>query len=124
MASEKISRAAPDAPARGRPARIVREEEEEVEIEATLDAPGLVVLADTVYPGWRATVDGAPAPIFATNHLFRGVPVPSGTHRIRFVYAPWTIPCGIAVSALALAILVGLAWRPWRRAVAMPAPTT
>lgn len=116
-------RPAPDAPARGRAARIVRDEEEEVEIEATLDAPGFVVLADTVYPGWRATVDGAPAPIFPTNHLFRGVPVPSGTHRVRFVYAPWTIPCGIAVSVIVLMILVDLAWRPSRRAAAIPAPT-
>src|SRR5262249_8396289 len=75
---------AADRRAQGHPAAFVRDDETEVELEATLERPGLVVLADSFYPGWHATVDGAPAPIVATNLLFRGVPAPAGTHRIRF----------------------------------------
>jgi len=71
------------------------------------------VLADTYYPGWRATVDGAPARIVAANHLFRGVPVPAGRHRVRFEYRPWQVPVGIAVSALALLVVL-LLCRPGR----------
>jgi hypothetical protein len=96
------------APARGAPATIVRDDPDVVEIDATLAVPGLVVLADTYYPGWTATVDGAPAPILATNHLFRGVPAPAGAHRIRFAYRPRSLALGAALSLLtALALAAG-----------------
>jgi hypothetical protein len=97
----------PGAP-RGHAARFVRDDEAEVELEATLERPGLVVLADSFYPGWHATVDGRPAPILATNHLFRGVPVEAGTHRVRFVYAPASLRWGAGSSALALVVVLSL----------------
>jgi hypothetical protein len=98
-------------PLRGVAATIVRDEPQVVEIDATLAAPGLVVLADTFYPGWVATVDGAPAAILATNHLFRGVPAPAGVHRIRFAYRPRSLLLGGALSLLtALGLAVGALW--------------
>jgi hypothetical protein len=98
--------ALPDGnPERGSTATIQIDESEVVEIEATLIADGLVVLADAYYRGWRATVDGQPAPIFATNHLFRGVPVPAGTHRIRFEYRPASVRAGGAASLVGWALL-------------------
>ena len=96
------------APRRGAAATIVRDDPDVVEIDATLAAAGLVVLADTYYPGWTATVDGVPAPILPTNHLFRGVPAPAGTHRIRFDYRPRSVALGAALSLLtAVALAVG-----------------
>jgi hypothetical protein len=96
------------APARGSVATIVRDDPNVVEVDATLAAPGLVVLADTYYPGWTATVDGAAAPILATNHLVRGVPAPAGAHRIRFAYRPRSLALGAALSLLtALALAAG-----------------
>jgi hypothetical protein len=98
-----------DAPSRGRPARIVVDEETVVEVEASLDAPGALVLADAYYPGWVATVDGKPAEILPANHLFRAVVLPKGSHRVRFEYDPWTVKAGIAVSlasSIALIVLV------------------
>ena len=56
-----------------------------------------------------STVDDAPAPILATNHLFRGVAVPAGTHRVRFTYGPATIPAGQLVSVVGVGVLVWLA---------------
>jgi hypothetical protein len=100
--------ASPGAPPRGAAATIVRDDPNLVEIEATLAAPGLVVLADAYYPGWTATVDGAPARILATNHLFRGVPAPAGTHRVRFAYRPRSLALGAALSLLtALGLAAG-----------------
>ncbi len=92
--------AASDAPAHGDVARIVIDGERTVELEATLVRPGLVVLADAFYPGWVARVDGQPAPVVATNHLFRGVPAPAGTHRIRFEYRPLSVTIGAVASGL------------------------
>ena len=43
---------------------VVRYEPQRVELLASLERPGLVILADTYYPGWRLTIDGKPAPIF------------------------------------------------------------
>jgi hypothetical protein len=96
---------ADDAPERGAPATIVVDGERIVEIEAILARPGLVVLADTFYPGWSARVDGMPAPILATNHLFRGVPAPAGRHRIRFEYRPGSVLLGAAGSAIGWLVL-------------------
>ena len=105
--------AAGAAPARGAPATLVRDEPHVVEIDAELAAPGLVVLADTWDPDWHALVDGVAAPIVATNHLFRGVWVPAGRHRVRFVYRPTALWAGAALSAVAA---LGLALVSARRA--------
>jgi hypothetical protein len=114
---------APDAPTRGGPATIVIDGEREVVVEATLDAPGFVVLADTAYPGWRATVDDQSTRILVTNHLFRGVAVPPGRHRVRFVYAPWTVPAGIALSAVGVVTFLALATWGGRKRGSLDAAT-
>jgi hypothetical protein len=102
------------APQRGADARIERETLHEVEIAATLEAPGLVVLADSYYPGWRATVDDEEVAIRRVNHLFRGVPAPAGAHRVRFEYRPWTFRAGVALCVIGSALWLGLAARAWR----------
>jgi hypothetical protein len=102
---------AANAPARGAAARIVRDEDTRVEVEATLKAPGLLVLADAYARDWRASVDGEPASILPVNHLFRGVPVPAGRHRVRFEYRPRVVPVGAATSLAGTALLVGFALR-------------
>jgi hypothetical protein len=106
--------AAADAPVRGDAVRIVLDMESVVEIEATLARPGLVVLADAYYPGWRATVDGAPAEIVATNHLFRGVVAPAGTHRLRLEYRPASFVAGAIASVAGWLLIAVLALRSRR----------
>jgi hypothetical protein len=101
----------PGAPARGHPAAIVRDEEVRVEVEAELGAPGLLVLADSYASGWRASVDGEPAEVLAANHLFRGVVVPPGRHRVRFEYRPWSLPAGLAGSLAGGLLVLALALR-------------
>lgn len=103
-----LERAASAQP--GHAARITRDEATRVEVEAELAAPGLVVLADAYAPGWRAELDGEPAPILATNHLFRGVRAPAGSHRIRFDYEPPGLRAGAVASAGGVALLLALAW--------------
>jgi hypothetical protein len=101
---------ASDAPPRGAAARFIEDGEDVVEVETDAAAPALLVLADTYASGWSATVDGIAATIRPTNYLFRGVAVPAGTHRVRFVYRPWTIPAGQALSILGL-VALALLWR-------------
>jgi hypothetical protein len=101
---------------------IIRDEMTVVEIDAELDEPGLLVLADSYYAGWTATVDGNPAPIYATNHLFRGVPVPAGSHRIRFEYRPVSIWSGAVLSAASALLLVVVTFRVRRDGSASTRP--
>jgi len=80
-------------------------------------------VTDSYYPGWRASVDGRPAPLLRTNLLFRGVPVPAGSHRVRLWFDPLSVKLGFAVSAVALAAnLAGLAlYGRWLRRGALGA---
>lgn len=82
-----------------------------------LDAPGegVVVVNESWYPGWRATVDGEPAPIYRANGLVRAVPVEAGSHHIELRFEPaagrrwrWVL------LATLLASLLGLAVTWWR----------
>jgi len=72
-------------------------------VRCRLDAPGVLVLADTWYPGWRATVDGADAPILRANHAFRGVALGKGAHEVRFIFRPASFMFGAWLSVLAAA---------------------
>ena len=58
---------------------------------------------------WSALSE--PAPILATNHLFRGVAVPAGTHRVRFEYRPRSVVLGAAGTLIGWLGIALLAWR-------------
>lgn len=96
---------------------VLADEAERVAARVRLDAPGYLVLSDTDYPGWRATVDGAPAPILRANGLVRAVLLPAGEHVVEFVFSPRSLAAGVVCSAAALALWVGVAaaLAAWRR---------
>jgi len=89
-------------------AQLVHYTAEAVEVKTNSQEAALLVLSDTAYPGWQATIDGAPTAIYTTNYLFRGVPVPAGEHVVRFVYAPASWQRGVVLSAIALAFWLGV----------------
>lgn len=70
-------------------------------------APALLVLSDSVYPGWQATVDDQPATIYPTDLLFRGVPVPAGEHNVVFTYRPRRWQRGRWLSGLGFLLWLG-----------------
>ncbi len=80
-----------------------------VEIEANLERPGLVVLADIFYPGWSLTIDGTPAPIYQVNRLMRGAAVRAGNHHLVYTYSPRSFRVGRVVSLSCLGLLALLA---------------
>jgi hypothetical protein len=75
---------------------------ERVEILVSLKTPGWLVLTDTYYPGWQATLDGQPTDIFQANILFRAVELPAGPHRVVFQFKPSSFQKGLVISALTL----------------------
>jgi uncharacterized membrane protein YfhO len=91
---------------------ITRHEPQRVELLVRLRQPGLVILADSYYPGWQLTIDGQPAPILRANRMMRGAAVTGGEHRLVYVYDPWSFRIGTAVSIVGLTVLLVLAIRP------------
>ncbi len=61
-------------------------------LEADLESPGLVVLADVFYPGWQLTIDDKPAKIYQVNQLMRGALVPAGHHRLVYTFCAAIVP--------------------------------
>jgi hypothetical protein len=103
----------PDAPtfrgtARGT-AQFEIDTPQRVRLAVTSSGPAALVLADTWYPGWVATVDGTVAPIYRANGAFRAVMVPAGASEVEFRYAPLSVRVGVVVSAGAALLAVGLA---------------
>jgi hypothetical protein len=64
-------------------------------VRLTAPQQGRVVMSETWYPGWQATLDGVPVPILRTNYLFRAVEVPPGPHEINLSYEPESFRWGV-----------------------------
>ena len=87
-----------------------------VDVEVEAAQPSLVVVAQTYYHNWRATVDNQPAQLLRANHAFQAVEVPAGRHQIHFYYKDGAFETGAAVSIVAwLACLICLTRPPGRK---------
>jgi uncharacterized membrane protein YfhO len=71
-----------------------------------------VILSDTYFPGWEATVDARPAALYEAYGFLRGVSADPGTHRIEMRYRPSTVYWGAWMSGLGL---LGACFLTWRR---------
>lgn len=73
---------------------------------------GWLLLADTWYPGWTATVNGESQPVLPANGVFRAVAIPAGEATVVFAYQPSSFLAGALLSLGSLGALG--AWRFWR----------
>jgi len=89
--------------------RVVDYQPEQVIIEVSSQHNGILVLADTWFPGWEAAVDDVRAQILRADMIFRAVSIPPGDHQVVFRYNPPTFRLGVIVSGSAFVIAVGLA---------------
>lgn len=105
---------APDGTAL-QPAEIVVDEPERVVVRAEATAPALLVLTDTYFPGWEATVDGVPAPIVRANGAHRAIAIAPGAHEVELRYRPASLRRGALVSAGSVFLLTALAGVAARR---------
>jgi len=86
-------------------ARITRYTNQNVVIQTALNGSGILVLADSYYPGWRVYVDGKEQEIRRANLFFRGVPLSAGKHVVEFRYEPRSFTVGLSLSLLSLAVV-------------------
>ncbi len=72
----------------GGTARIVTYRNTEVVVAVDAPGGGFLLLHDVWHRWWRASVDGAPAPVLKANVLFRAVAIPPGAREVRFTFRP------------------------------------
>jgi len=89
-------------------------------IETESDRTALLVVAETYYPGWSATIDGVDTPIERTNALFRGIVVPAGTHTVKLSYRPPWLGMGATLFFAGALSLVGTLLIARRRRLRQP----
>lgn len=82
-----------------------------VRARTTCNAPCWLVLTETFAPGWRATVDGRPAPVLRADRALVAVAAPAGTHELTLAYRPASVVVGGPVSLVVLAALAAAAIR-------------
>ncbi len=88
----------------------------EVQLEAQLVRPGVVVLSDQFYPGWQLEVQtqgqgSRAAEIVPASGVMRAARLPAGRHRLVYRYCPASFYGGAILSGLGwLAVAVGLMW--------------
>lgn len=89
---------------------------ERLVVRVTASAPGFLFVADQLFPGWTATVNGAEHEILSANYAFRLVEVPAGESDVVFTYRAPGVVAGLAISVVALVVLAAL----WRRGAVRP----
>jgi hypothetical protein len=77
-----------------------------IELSVDAKADALLVVSDTDYPGWEASVDGVATPILRANLAFRAVAVPGGKHQVTMRFRPRSARVGLILSTLSLAGLL------------------
>jgi len=89
-------------PCTGDEIKILSRSPNRIRIQANMRCTGMVILGDSYYPGWQATVDGQPAKIFEAYGFVRGIVTPTGTHEIDLRFKPMSVFIGGACFLLGL----------------------
>ena len=112
---QQVDYQAPQSPGKDE-VGLIRDDADEVDVEVSLEQPGLLVLSDSYYPGWNAYLDGRKVPLLRADYALRAVQLEAGTHRVRFSYEPQSLRLGLALSALGLLVTAGTFLAPrWRK---------
>ncbi len=107
----------------GESCRIVHFDPQRIDMEATLLEPGLVVLAEQHYPGWRLEVSragegGRSVPIRQANGVMRAAELPAGSYRMTFRFRPRMVYLGALISGFGWLALAGwIGWTSCRRLI-------
>lgn len=95
-----INRKNPSMPYVGGSAKLINSGQ--LDIEVNTEMPGLLIVSDQYYPGWKAYVDGRLTPIYAVDGMFRGIFLNAGEHIVEFKYRPLSFIIGGIISAVSL----------------------
>jgi hypothetical protein len=95
-------------------ARVVSRARARLVIQTDDPCAAVLVVSETMYPGWRARIDGRRAELYYADYALRGVAVPAGEHEIEMWFEPPWGRKGVVVTFISLA-LVGVVFALSRR---------
>ncbi|MEX2301404.1 MAG: YfhO family protein [Bryobacterales bacterium] len=72
----------------------------EIEVDAAL--PGLLIVSESFYPGWEASINGDPAALHRANGALMGVAVAKGPSVVTMRYSPQSFRLGAWITGLTL----------------------
>ncbi|PWU12654.1 MAG: hypothetical protein C5B51_00300 [Terriglobia bacterium] len=87
--------------------RVLQRSATRVALDAQMACRGMIVLSQTFFPGWEATVDGRHANLYEAYGAIQGVVVDGGAHEVEIRYRPVIVYWGALLTTLGLtAVLV------------------
>ncbi len=108
LESESGNQAGTKALSMSEPARVIDYKNELARIEANAKEEAWLVLLDSYYPGWKASIGDKELKIYRADGFFRGVKIPAGKSVIEFRYAPSRFKWALRASGLGGLIWIGL----------------
>jgi len=80
----------------------------ELSFRATTSSAAALVLSQTWFPGWKATVDGGEVPVLRADMALTGILIPAGLHEVRFMFQPLSFRIGAAITVLTAIMIATL----------------
>lgn len=75
------------------------------EFRTTFNDPKLLVISNTYYPGWKASIDGRSTELMHANYMFQAVYIPAGSHQVRVYFDPDNMRYGLIAAAASFLII-------------------
>lgn len=85
---------------------VLLDHDQRLVLHTDTDKKAVLLVADSYYPDWRASINGREAQILPANINQRALIVPAGENRIEFVYHPRTFYRGLVISAVTLTVFM------------------
>lgn len=69
-----------------------------IAVDVSMPRDGYLVMSEIYYPGWVATVDGAPERVYRADWNLRAIPMRSGQHKVEMKFEPEPFRSGMWIS--------------------------
>lgn len=77
---------------------------QKIVINAKMEAEGIMLLADSYHPDWKAYIDGSETEIIPANITQRAIIIPEGNHTVTFTFHSPSLKTGFRISTAAALI--------------------
>lgn len=87
-------------------ANIIAYSPNSITIQTELDKPGVLIVSELYFPGWRALDNGKETNVFRMNYVFRGIILSKGSHEIELFFKPayFNVMIGISLFSFLLSL--------------------